>query len=160
LVVQHSATLSVTFGPLWESEIPIGLSDEVTSLPHLRRIIDTWAGAASTKDMDYLNQVARASIARSPYVVLSSVGQGGMHDISPRGDAPGFVEVVDQKTLIIPDRLGNHWLDTFDNLLFGPRLGLLFLSPGYKETLRLSDKGADRGGQRPESPSCGERQAA
>lgn len=72
------------------------------------------------------------------HLVISSAGANGAHDISPKGDAPGFVTVHDDKTLIIPDRLGNHRLDTFENLLVDPRVGLFFIIPGHTETLRIA----------------------
>ncbi|SMX46765.1 MSMEG_1061 family FMN-dependent PPOX-type flavoprotein [Maliponia aquimaris] len=121
--------------------MPFALKDEITTRDRLREINEHWEGNASRKDLDHLNDVARAFIARCPYVLISSVGGDGRHDVSPRGDAPGFVEVVDDHTLIIPDRLGNHRLDTFENLLVNPGLGLIFLIPGYKETLRISGTG-------------------
>ncbi|MGP6087755.1 MSMEG_1061 family FMN-dependent PPOX-type flavoprotein [Antarctobacter jejuensis] len=121
--------------------MPLELKDEVTTRAHLRRILEPWEGNSSRKDLNHINAVGRAFIARSPFVVLSSVGADGRHDLSPRGDAAGFVEVVDDQTLIIPDRLGNHRLDTFENLLTNPALGLFFLIPGYKETLRVAGAG-------------------
>lgn len=117
------------------------LSDEITSRARLREILPENSGNASRKDLDHINGIGRAFIARCPYVLVSTVGEDGRHDISPKGDAPGFVEVVDDHTLIIPDRLGNHRLDSFENLLVTPGLGLLFLIPGNKETLRVSGTG-------------------
>jgi hypothetical protein len=73
--------------------------------------------------------------------MISSVGADGRHDVSPKGDVPGFVSVHDEKTLVIPDRLGNHRLDTFENLLRNPSLGLFFLIPGHTETLRIAGTG-------------------
>ncbi len=117
------------------------IDEPIDSLKKLRALLPVWKGNASMKDLDRLNDVARAFIARSPYLVISSVGADGLHDISPKGDAPGFVTVVDDKTLLIPDRLGNHRLDTFENLIADPRLGLFFLIPNHTETLRLAGTG-------------------
>lgn len=117
------------------------VSDPVDTEAKLRAILPRWSGNASRKDHDRVNEVAAAFIARSPYVVISSAAHGGGHDVSPKGDAPGFAAVHDEKTLIIPDRLGNHRLDTFQNLLVDPRLGLLFLIPGHTETLRIAGTG-------------------
>jgi PPOX class probable FMN-dependent enzyme len=75
-------------------------------------------------------------IAASPFVVVSTVGDGGL-DQSPRGDHPGFVVVRDERTLVIPDRRGNNRLDTLRNVVADPRVGLLFLVPGLGEELRV-----------------------
>jgi uncharacterized protein len=75
-------------------------------------------------------------IAASPFCVISTVGPGGL-DLSPRGDAPGFVTVRDERTLVVPDRRGNNRLDTVRNLVADPRVGLLFLVPGVGEELRV-----------------------
>lgn len=119
----------------------LALKDEVTTHERLREILPHGTGNASRKDLDHINAVGRAYIAQCPYVLVSTVGADGRHDISPKGDAPGFVEVVDDHTLIIPDRLGNHRLDSFENLLTHPGVGLIFLIPGNKETLRVSGTG-------------------
>ena len=121
--------------------MPLKLSDPVESEEHLRQIIPEWQGNASQKDLDHVNEVASAFIARSPYVLISSAGVDDQHDISPKGDAPGFVHVFDEKTLLVPDRLGNHRVDTFENLLIDNRVGLIFLVPGHKETLRIAGRG-------------------
>lgn len=121
--------------------MPLELSDPVDSQEKLRRIIPEWAGNASKKDLNHVNEVARAFIALSPYVLISSAGVDDRHDISPKGDAPGFVDVHDERTLIIPDRLGNHRVDTFENLLIDNRVGLFFLVPGHTETLRIAGRG-------------------
>ena len=80
----------------------------------------------------------RAFIARSPFVLVASANALGQMDISPKGDAPGFVRVLDDKTLAIPDRPGNRRADTFTNVLENPRIGLIFFVPGKSETLRFS----------------------
>lgn len=112
--------------------------EPVDTQAKLRAILPRWTGNASKKDGSRINEVAAAFIACSPYVVISSAGANGAHDISPKGDASGFVTVHDDKTLIIPDRLGNHRLDTFENLLVDPRVGLFFIIPGHTETLRIA----------------------
>ncbi|MBU4529389.1 MAG: pyridoxamine 5'-phosphate oxidase family protein [Desulfomicrobium sp.] len=116
------------------------VSDPVDTVAKLRAILPRWNGNASRKDHDRVNDVAASFIARSPYVIISSATHDGGHDVSPKGDEPGFVTVQDDKTLIIPD-LGNHRLDTFENLLVDPRVGLLFLIPGHTETLRIAGTG-------------------
>ncbi|WP_430396923.1 pyridoxamine 5'-phosphate oxidase family protein [Ferrovibrio sp.] len=84
-----------------------------------------------------LDQHARAFIALSPFVVLASHGPDGA-DASPRGDAPGFVQVLDDTTLLLPDRRGNNLIDSLRNVVAAPDVGLLFLVPGINETLRVN----------------------
>lgn len=101
---------------------------------------DTYAQpgeAASKKLLPRLDKHARAFIALSPFLVIASRGPGGA-DCSPRGDAPGFVQVVDDGTLLIPDRKGNNLLDTLGNVVADPEVGLLFFVPGVAETLRAN----------------------
>ena len=85
-----------------------------------------------------LDQHCRAFIEKCPFLLISSSDARGNMDISPKGDPPGFVRVLDDKTLAIPDRPGNRRADTFRNILENPRVGLLFLVPGKQETLRMS----------------------
>ncbi|MEQ8816974.1 MAG: pyridoxamine 5'-phosphate oxidase family protein [Thalassobaculum sp.] len=93
--------------------------------------------AASKKLMPRLDGHARAFIALSPFLVVASRGPGGA-DCSPRGDGPGFVRVVDDNTVLIPDRKGNNLLDTLGNVVADPEVGLLFFVPGVAETLRAN----------------------
>jgi hypothetical protein len=71
-------------------------------------------------------------------VLLGTSGEGGKADVSPKGDAPGFVQVLDEKTVAIPDRPGNNRIDTLSNLVANPEIGLLFMIPGVEETLRIN----------------------
>ena len=93
------------------------------------------------KEIDHLDDICRRFIAASPFVVIASRGRDGRLDVSPKGDPAGFVKVLDDKTLAIPDRLGNNRLDTFENLLSCPDVGLIFIIPGNGDTLRVSGKG-------------------
>jgi len=90
-----------------------------------------------TKELDHISDHYRAFIEKSPFVVIASAGEGGL-DCSPRGDPAGFVQVLDQYTVLIPDRRGNNRLDTLRNLVNDPRVSLLFLIPGIGETLRIN----------------------
>lgn len=95
---------------------------------------------AERKVLAQLDQFGRDFIALSPFlVVASSDGKGGT-DASPRGDAPGFVRVLDDTTLLIPDRRGNNRVDTFGNILSAPGIGLVFMVPGINETLRVNGR--------------------
>ena len=89
------------------------------------------------KEIDVISDHYRAFVEAAPFVVVATVGQGGL-DCSPRGDPPGFVRVVDEKTVLVPDRRGNNRIDTLRNLLHDPRISLLFLIPGVGETLRIN----------------------
>jgi PPOX class probable FMN-dependent enzyme len=90
------------------------------------------------KTLSALDRHCLAFIGRSPFVLISSNDANGRMDISPKGDAPGFVRVLDESTLVIPDRPGNQRFDTLCNLFQSPRVGLIFLVPGKRETLRVS----------------------
>jgi PPOX class probable FMN-dependent enzyme len=93
---------------------------------------------ALKKQLDHLDAHCRAFIALSPFLVIASSTPDGACDASPRGDAPGFVAVLDDRTLLIPDRRGNNRVDTLDNVVANPNVGLLFLVPGMQETLRVN----------------------
>ena len=93
---------------------------------------------ADKKVMTSLDGFCRDFIALSPFLVLASSDGEGRADASPRGDAPGFVAVLDDHTLLIPDRLGNKRVDSFGNILKAPGVGLIFLVPGITETLRVN----------------------
>jgi len=92
------------------------------------------------KELDHLDQHCRNFIALSPFLVIGSTRPGVGTDVSPRGDQPGFVRVLDDRTLAIPDRPGNNRLDTLSNLLAEAEVGLLFFVPGIEETLRVNGR--------------------
>ena len=108
----------------------------VTTVEQLERIYGEPYGPSILKVADHVTPQYRAFIEAAPFFALASSGQDGL-DCSPRGDAPGFVRVQDEKTLLIPDRLGNNRIDTLRNLLVDPRVALLFLIPGCGETIRV-----------------------
>ena len=83
---------------------------------------------------------AQEFIRRSPFLCIGTQGVEGKSDVSPRGDPPGFVNILDDRTLAIPDRPGNNRLDTLVNLLTNPEIGLLFIIPGFDDTLRVSGR--------------------
>ncbi len=97
-------------------------------------------GKLSTgKTLARLDKHCRDFIAASPFLVIGSSGAGG-GDVSPKGDAPGFVAVLDNSTLLIPDRRGNNRLDTLDNVLENPCVAMIFFVPGMNETLRVNGR--------------------
>ena len=99
------------------------------------------------------------SSAGAPFVVISTADAEGWPDVSPRGDAPGFVSVVDDKHLELPDRPGNNRLDSFQNLIGNPKIALLFVVPGRLETLRVNGTARLLTRARPIGAACHRRQA-
>ncbi|HEV7553062.1 MAG TPA: MSMEG_1061 family FMN-dependent PPOX-type flavoprotein, partial [Candidatus Angelobacter sp.] len=106
--------------------------------------------------LDQLDRSCRLFIAHSPIVIIGSTQPGNGIDISPRGDAPGFVCVLDDHTLVIPDRQGNNRLDSMGNLLVNNEIGLFFMIPGVHESLRI--KGTARLSREPEYLAAAELQ--
>ena len=96
---------------------------------------------AVLKQLDHIDKHCRAFIELSPFLVIGTMGGDGLGDVSPRGDAPGFVLVEDENTIFIPDRLGNNRTDTLSNIIDNKGLGILFLVPGMNETLRVNGLG-------------------
>ncbi|TGQ43795.1 pyridoxamine 5'-phosphate oxidase family protein [Mesorhizobium sp. M00.F.Ca.ET.216.01.1.1] len=90
------------------------------------------------KELKALDGHCRSFIAKSPFVLIGSSDGAGNADVTPKGDKPGFAAVLDDKTIAIPDRPGNNRLDTLENILLNPSVGLLFLIPGMNETLRVN----------------------
>lgn len=117
-------------------------SERVTSGEELASIIGTPSIIAIKKELKTLDEHMRRFIAHAPFVVISTHAADGRCDASPRGDAPGFVQVVDDRTLLIPDRPGNRRVDSFRNIVETGRIGLLFLVPGFGETLRVNGRAA------------------
>ena len=111
----------------------------ITDVETLVKLYGVPAGAPVDKEVDYLHPHYQKLIAASPFFVFATCGPGGM-DASPRGDAPGFVVVEDEKTLLIPDRRGNNRVDSLRNIIADPRVALLFLIPGIGETLRVNGR--------------------
>ena len=111
----------------------------ITDVATLEQLYGAPAGASLAKEVDHLHPHYQRLIAASPFFVLATCGPGGM-DASPRGDAPGFVAVQDEKTLLIPDRRGNNRVDSLRNIIADPHVALLFLIPGVGETLRVNGR--------------------
>ena len=111
----------------------------VTSVEQLERIYGEPYGPSIIKEADRITTHYLTFIEAAPFFALASGGADGF-DCSPRGDAPGFVRVHDEKTLLIPDRRGNNRIDTLRNILQEPRVALLFLIPGCGETIRVNGR--------------------
>ena len=112
----------------------------VTSERELREVIGAPIDRSVRKEITRLDRHCRALIARSPFVLIASSDAAGRTDVSPKGDPPGFVHVLDDETLAMPDRPGNRRADTFTNVLQNPGVGLIFLIPGKLETLRVNGR--------------------
>ena len=109
----------------------------VTSLDELAAIYKKPADAVLRKVTDHITAPGRAFIAASPFMVLSTATQEGI-DCSPKGDAPGFVQLLDDRTLLIPDRPGNNRIDGMKNIIANPKVGIIFMVPGVNETFRVN----------------------
>ncbi len=110
----------------------------IESIDALRRLYKQPSERVRRKQLDRLDDYCRRYIALSPFVLVASSGADGLADVSPRGERPGFVQVLDERRLAIPDRPGNNRLDSMTNLLANPAIGLLFMVPGFQETLRVN----------------------
>jgi PPOX class probable FMN-dependent enzyme len=115
----------------------MNFADTVTTLEELREVIAPPSDLVTSKEVSELDEHCRNFIARSPFILIASTDGEGSIDISPKGDPAGFVRVLDDRTLAIPDRPGNHRADTFVNVIRHPFVGLIFLIPGTKNTLRV-----------------------
>lgn len=111
----------------------------ITSVEELRALYGEPAEPSLIKEVDRLTPAYRALIERSPFAILATGGPEGL-DCSPRGDQPGFVRVVDDTTLLLPDRRGNNRTDSLRNIIRDPRVALLFMVPGSTSTLRVNGR--------------------
>lgn len=112
----------------------------VTNEAELRALFPPTHAIALQKALPGLDPHAKAFVARAPFLTIGTQSATGRADVSPRGDAPGFVQVLDDRTLLIPDRPGNNRLDTLSNILANPAVGLLFMIPGFDDTLRINGR--------------------
>jgi len=112
---------------------------QIASLDELEELYDAPIQRSLIKELDRLNAHYRMFVEKAPFVVVATSGPDGL-DCSPRGDPPGFVRVIDDKTVMMPDRRGNNRLDSLRNLIADPRIALLFLIPGVGETLRINGR--------------------
>lgn len=115
-----------------------GFSDVIGSIDEVMEILGEPMSSVMAKETDRLDEICRTFISKSPFCIIASSNPEGFIDVSPKGDPAGFVRVLDDKHLAIPDRPGNRRADTFHNLFKDPRLGMIFIIPGKRETLRIS----------------------
>ena len=109
----------------------------VSDLEALEALYGEVNEVSALKEISYLHPVYAAFVAAAPFAVLATTGPHGL-DASPRGDAPGFVEIVDDRTLLMADRRGNNRIDSLRNIIADPQVALLFMIPGIGETLRVN----------------------
>ena len=131
------------------TSVPAAVVDVVSDEAGLRGLYKPPMELAVLKQLDRLDAHCRNFLAHSPFVVIGSTRPGRGTDVSPRGDAPGFARVLDDHTIVIPDRPGNNRLDTLSNIVTDAEVGLLFFIPGIDETLRVN--GTARLSRDPES---------
>jgi len=113
-------------------------TDTIDTLAELEAHAGTAPEKVLVKEISELDDLCRDFISRSPFLMIASANPDGVIDVSPKGDPAGFVKVISNSLLAIPDRPGNRRLDSYRNLLKDPRIGLIFMIPGKGETLRVS----------------------
>ena len=116
-------------------------ADTIDNEGALRGHYRTPGEVAAKKVLSRLDKHCRQFISLSPFLCIASAGADGSADVSPRGDAPGFVGVPDDRTVVIPDRPGNNRLDTLANVVENPHVGLIFFIPGFNDILRINGRG-------------------
>ena len=118
----------------------VSFTEVITDESQLREIFGWPTERSLNKQIDRLDHHCRAIIAKSPFILLGTADVTGRCDVSPKGDYPGFVRVLDDNTIAIPDLPGNNRLDTLTNMIKNPQVGLIFMIPGMDETLRINGK--------------------
>jgi len=113
-------------------------TDVVTSLDSVFARYTKVSASQQTKILDHVDDLIRIWVERSPFLTMATVSAAGQVDVSPKGDPAGFVKVLDDKTIAIPDRPGNHRFDTFANILDTGRIGLVFFVPNRNEVVRIN----------------------
>lgn len=116
----------------------VQFTDVIESREQFRAIMREPSDKVTRKTLNKLDIHCRKFISRSPFILLTSADSSGNQDVSPKGDPSGFVAILDDHTLAIPDRPGNHRADTIENIIQNPNVGIMFLVPGKTETLRVS----------------------
>lgn len=120
----------------------MGFDDVIATPDELAGLYGPPAEAVASKAVDHLDEHCRAFVERSPFVLVATSDRSGRCDVSPKGGAPGFVGVLDEHRLLIPDAPGNRRIDSLRNVADNPHVGLLFLIPGLEETLRVNGRAA------------------
>jgi PPOX class probable FMN-dependent enzyme len=119
--------------------MPRPFDSVITTEEMLREVVPAPRNSGAwDKSLSFIEEHSAAFIAKCPFVLVATSDTSGRMDVSPKGDPPGFVRVLDEKTIAIPDRPGNGRADSFRNIIENPRIGLYFLVPGRQETLRIN----------------------
>jgi PPOX class probable FMN-dependent enzyme len=112
--------------------------DEITSKEQLRSLYSSPMELVVKKQKNSLDEHSEKFISLSPFVIISTAGSDGLLDASPRGESAGFIKVLDDRTIAIPDRPGNNRLDSLTNIIENPQIGIVAVIPGFKECLRIN----------------------
>jgi PPOX class probable FMN-dependent enzyme len=115
----------------------IEITDRISDLSTLHEHYGEPVKLAVVCELDHMDEHHQRFIRHSPFMCLAAAGADGQPSVSPKGDAPGFVEVIDERTLLIPDRIGNNKVETFEHVLENPKVACIFFVPGLRETLRI-----------------------
>ena len=113
---------------------------QISTVQELEDLLGSPMPRAVAKERAALGPTDRDWLAQSPFVLVATSDAGGNCDVSPKGDPPGFVHVIDEHTIAVPERPGNRRADGFHNILANPHVGLIFLVPGRRETLRINGR--------------------
>ncbi|RIV37001.1 pyridoxamine 5'-phosphate oxidase family protein [Micromonospora radicis] len=116
------------------------MTAEISSAAELRALLGSPAPRAVDKERTRLHERDRQWLAESPFCLVATAGADGTCDVSPKGDPPGFALVLDDRTIVIPERPGNRRADGYHNILTNPHVGLLFMIPGRTDTLRINGR--------------------
>ncbi|WP_400162851.1 pyridoxamine 5'-phosphate oxidase family protein [Brevibacillus sp. TJ4] len=114
--------------------------DVITAPEELKEMFGEPSEVVQKKAIDHLDEHCRRYLSQAPFLILATSDANGRCDASPRGDAPGFVHVIDDRHLVIPERPGNRRMDSIRNILSNPHVGLIFLIPSLQETLRINGR--------------------
>lgn len=117
-----------------------GIISTVEEFELFRTSVGTPSERAANKVISFIDEHVREFISKSPFLTMATASSDGQCDVSPRGDQPGFVSVIDEQHLFIPERPGNKRMDSAQNIITNPNIGLIFLIPGLGETLRINGK--------------------
>ena len=126
--------------PLPEPSTPTDEAGAIRDETQLRAVLGMPTDLVRAKVRDRLDHLTRQFVERSPFVLLATSAEDGSCDVSPRGDPPGFVRILDERTLLLPERPGNRLADSLRNVLSNDRVGLLFVIPGVGDTLRVNGR--------------------
>lgn len=133
-IAQKGARMSQVFG--------LSVDRHIRSISDLREVAKMPSRYVDSKVIDHIDSLSERFIAAASLAIVSSTRPDGVLDITPRGDPSGFVRVLNKTLIAVPDRPGNNRMDTFENVFENPNVGILFIIPGHRDTLRVSGKGA------------------